>query len=142
MWVLPATANRALEFEWAGETHFHIEDATALPTRVIKRSRTAAPDAQASKDSASAAPHTRDTKSTDAPASRDTTQPPPGLDQDLGRDWTRELAGAPGAQASEARSPDSRYSPDVRVRFHDATMDAPHDRRTHADFGLRMDLHG
>ena len=36
-WVLPSTANRALEFEWAGETHFHIEDMTSVPTRVLKR---------------------------------------------------------------------------------------------------------
>ena len=36
-WVLPSTASRALEFEWAGETHFHIEDMAVLPTRVLKR---------------------------------------------------------------------------------------------------------
>ena len=36
-WVLPSTANRALEFEWTGETHFHVEDMSVLPTSVLKR---------------------------------------------------------------------------------------------------------
>ena len=36
-WVLPSTANTALEFEWAGETHFHIEDMAVLTTRVLER---------------------------------------------------------------------------------------------------------
>ena len=36
-WVLPSTANRALEFEWTGEAHFHIDDMTSEPTRVLKR---------------------------------------------------------------------------------------------------------
>ena len=49
VWVLPTTANRALEFSWTGETHFCIEDPTALPTRTVKRLRAdTLVDAQAS----------------------------------------------------------------------------------------------
>ncbi len=51
-----------------------------------------------------------------------------------------ELAGAPGAQASEARSSGTGYSPDVRVRFHDTNMDAPRGRHTHADYWAKDGL--
>ena len=96
-WVLPSTANRALEFAWTGETHFHIEDLTALPTRALKRSQS-----QTQPGKSHYPPGLQPAAvSTGAQASEDTQM-------DLPR------TGAPGEQP-----------PEVRVRLHDTALDSP-----------------
>ena len=105
LWVLPSTANRALEFEWTGETHFHIEDMTFAPTRVLKRTH-----GQTLAGKTDYPPGLHPTRaSTGAQASGDPHE-------DLSR------TGAPGAHA-----------PEVRVRIHDTTLDVAHDRQPHGE---------
>ena len=111
-WVLPSTANRALEFEWTGETQFHIEDMTALPTRVLKRTHS---QPQASKPDYPPGLQPAGV-STGAQASEDTQM-------DLPR------AGAPGEHPSE-----------VRRGLHDTALDSPHSRQARGDHWTKDDL--